>query len=148
MRNNKNNSSMASYNTKSHGSLFAEPHARLSGNKIIYTNSNMNRENLSKLSKEKLINMLLAKQTASVQRTGPVQTASTTVGPVFKPKSLTQLAANKLEQSIKRPAVLPKQSNRMPTLKTLAANAMVKDKINYWENKASNDTPMGYIKIQ
>ena len=53
--------------------------------------------------------MLLAKQTASVQRTGPV----------FKPKSLTQLAAEKLEQSIKRPAVQPKQSSIMRTLKTL-----------------------------
>ena len=42
--------------------------------------------------------MLLAKQTASVQRTGP---------DVFKPKSLTQLTAEKLEQSIKRPAVQP-----------------------------------------
>ena len=34
-----------------------EPHARLSGNKIIYPIS-MNREDLSKLSKEQLINML------------------------------------------------------------------------------------------
>ena len=106
-----------------------EPHARLSGNKIIYPIS-MNREDLSKLSKEQLINMLLGKQTVSANKAGPVkQTASTAVGPVFKPKSLTQLAAEKLEQSIKRPAVLPKQSNRLPTLKTLAANAMVKDKI-------------------
>ena len=110
-------------------------------NKIIYPIS-MNREDLSKLSKEQLINMLLAKQTVSVQRTGPVkQTASTAVGPVFQPKSLTQLAANKLEQSIKRPAVLPKQSNRLPTLKTLAANAMVKDKIKYFEELCDKQAP-------
>ena len=85
-----------------------EPHARLSGNKIIYPIS-MNREDLSKLSKEQLINMLLGKQTVSANKAGPVkQTASTAVGPVFQPKSLTQLAANKLEQSIKRPGVLRK----------------------------------------
>ena len=27
----------------------------------------------------------------------------------------------------------------MPTLKTLAAQSLVKDIINYWENKANND---------
>ena len=118
-----------------------EPHACLSGNKIIYPIS-MNREDLSKLSKEQLINMLLGKQTVSANKAGPVkQTASTTVGPVFKPKSLTQLAAEKLEQSIKRPAVLPKQSNRLPTLKTLAANAMVKDKIKYFEEMSDKQAP-------
>ena len=54
---------------------------------------------LAKLSKDQLINMLMAKQTASANKAGPVkQTASTAVGPVFKPKSLTQLAANKIEQ--------------------------------------------------
>ena len=118
-----------------------ETHACLSGNKIIYPIS-MNREDLSKLSKEQLINMLLGKQTVSANKAGPVkQTASTTVGPVFKPKSLTQLAAEKLEQSIKRPAVLPKQSNRLPTLKTLAANAMVKDKIKYFEEMSYKQAP-------
>ena len=83
-----------------------EPHARLSGNKIIYPIS-MNREDLSKLSKEQLVNMLLGKQTVSANKAGLVkQTATTAVGPVFQPKSLTQLAANKLEQSIKRPGAL------------------------------------------
>ena len=78
----------------------------------------------------------------SVQWTGPVkQTASTAVGPVFQPKSLTQLAANKLEQSLKRPAALPKQSNRLPTLKTPAANAMVKDKIKYFEELSDKQAP-------
>ena len=118
-----------------------ESHACLSGNKIIYPIS-MNREDLSKLSKEQLINMLLGKQTVSANKAGPVkQTANTAVGPVFKPKSLTQLAAEKLEQSIKRPAVLPKQSNRLPTLKTLAANAMVKDKIKYFEELSDKQVP-------
>ena len=118
-----------------------EPHTRLPGNKIIYSIS-MNREDLSKLSKEQLINMLLGKQTVSANKAGLVkQTVSTAVGPVFKPKSLTQLAAEKLEQSIKRPAVLPKQSNRLPTLKTLAANAMVKDKIKYFEELSEKQVP-------
>ena len=123
-----------------------EPHARLSGNKIIYPIS-MNREDLSKLSKEQLINMLLGKQTVSANKAGPVkQTASTAVGPVFKPKSLTQLAAEKLEQSIKRPAVLQKQSNRLRTLKTLAANAMVNDKIKYFEELSDKQVPT--IRLQ
>ena len=79
----------------------------------------MNREDLSKLSKDQLINILLGKQTVSANKAGPVkQTASAKAGPVFQPKSLTQLAANKIEQSIKRPAALPKQSTRLPTLKT------------------------------
>ena len=79
-----------------------EPHARLSGNKIIYPNS-MNREDLSKMSKDELINMLMGKQTASAKKAGPVnQTASAKqAGPVFNPKSLTQLAAEKMEQLIK-----------------------------------------------
>ena len=101
-----------------------------------------NRKDLSKMSKE-LINMLMGKQAASANLAGPVnQTASANLaGPVFKPKSLTPLAAEKLEQSIKRPAVLPKQSNRMPTLKTLAANAMVKDKIKYLEELSHKQFP-------
>ena len=119
-----------------------EPHARLSGNKIIYPIS-MNREDLSKLSKEQLINMLLGKQTVSANKAGPVkQTASAKkAGPVFKRKSLTQLTAEKLEQSIKRPPVLPKRSTRLPTLKTLAANAMVKDKIKYFEELSDKQAP-------
>ena len=102
-----------------------------------------NRKDLSKLSKDELINMLMRKQTASANLAGPVnQTVSANLaGPVFKSKSLTQLAAEKLEQSIKRPAVLPKQRNRMPTLKTLAANAMVKDKIKYFEELSDKQAP-------
>ena len=102
----------------------------------------MNREDLSKLSREQLINMLLEKQTVSANKAGPVkQTESNAVGRVFKPKSLTQLAAEKLEQSVKRPAALPKQSNRLPTFKTLAANAMVKDKIKYFEELSDKQAP-------
>ena len=60
-----------------------------------------------------------------------------------KPKSLVELAAEKIEQSIKQPAKIPKPSKLTPTLKTLAAKALVKDKINYWENKVNNyDAPI------
>ena len=95
------------------------------------------------MSRGELINMLMGKQTASGNKAGPVkQTARVKkAGPVFKPKSLTQLAAEKLEQSIKRPAVLSKQSNRLQTLKTLAANAMVKDKIKYFEELSYKQAP-------
>ena len=115
-----------------------EPHARLSGNKIIYPNS-MNREDLSKLSKEQLINMLLGKQTVSANKAGPVQSASAKrAGPVFNPKSLTQLAAEKMEQSIKRPA---KQPSRMPSLTQLAARTLVKDRIKYFEELSDKQVP-------
>ena len=101
MANNQNNSSIASYNAKSHGSFSAEPQACLSGNNIINPINKYNRGCLMNVSKEQLVNMLL-NTTASVNKAGPVkQTAITIVGPVFKPKSLTQLAAEKLEQSIK-----------------------------------------------
>ena len=116
-----------------------EPHARLSGNKIIYPIS-MNREDLSKLSKEQLINMLLGKQTVWANKAGPVQTASAKqAGPVFNPKSLTQLAAEKMEQSIKRPA---KQPSRMPSLTQLAARALVKDRIKFLRNCPINKLPL------
>ena len=86
----------------------------------------------------------MGKQTASANLAGPVnQTASANLaGPVFEPKSLTQLLVEKLKQSIKRPAVLPKQRNRMPTLKTLAANAVVKDKIKYFEELSDKQVPI------
>ena len=111
--------------------------------KIIYPINTYNRGDLSKMSKDELINTLMENQTVSANKAGPVkQTASAKkAGPVFQPKSLTQLAANKLEQSIKRPAVLPKQSNRLPTLKTLAANAMAKDKIKYFEELSDKQAP-------
>ena len=112
---------------------------KIAANKIIYPNS-MNREDLSKMSKDQLINMLLGKQTASAKTVGPVkQTASANqVGPVFNPKTLTQLAAEKMEQSIKRPA---KQLNRMPSLTQLAARALVKDRIKYFEELSDKQAP-------
>ena len=100
----------------------------------------MNREDLSKLSKEQLINMLLGKQTVWANKAGPVQTASAKqAGPVFNPKSLTQLAAEKMEQSIKRPA---KQPSRMPSLTQLAARALVKDRIKFLRNCPINKLPL------
>lgn len=48
-----------------------------------------------------------------------------------KPKSLVQLAAEKIEQSIKQPNQLPKPSKLIPSLKTFAAKELVKNKINY-----------------
>ena len=70
---------------------------------LIYT---MNREDLSKMTKQQLIDMLLGQKpkTVNAKSAGPVDQT------VFKPKSLVQLAAEKLEHSIKRPAILPKQS--------------------------------------
>ena len=125
-------------NTMSEQMRNVEPHARLSGNEIIYPIS-MNREDLSKLSKEQLINMLLGKQTVSANKAGPVKTASAKrAGPVFYPKSLTQLAAEKMEQSIKR---LAKQPSIMPSLTQLAARALVKDRIKYFEELSDKQAP-------
>ena len=88
----------------------------------------MNREDLSKMSKNELINMLMSNQTVSAKRAGPV----------FNPKSLTQLAAEKMEQSMKRPA---KQPSRMPFLTQLAARALVKDRIKYFEELSDKQAP-------
>ena len=112
---------------------------KIVANKVIYPNS-MNREDLSKMSKDQLINMLLGKQTASAKKAGPVkQTASAKkAGPVFNPKSLTHLAAEKMEQSIKRPA---KQPSRIPSLTQLAARALVKDRIKYFEKLSDKQAP-------
>ena len=112
---------------------------KIVANKIIYPNS-MNREDLSKMSKDQLINMLLGKETASAKTVGPVkQTASADqAGPVFNPKSLKQLAAEKMEQSIKRPA---KQPSRMPSLTQLPARALLKDRIKYFEELSDKQAP-------
>ena len=111
-----------------------------SQNKVIQS-IYMNREDLSKMSKDELINMLLGKQTASANQAGPVkQTASANqAGPVINIKSLAQLAAEKMEQSIKRPA---KQSSRMPSLTQLAARALVKDRIKYFEEFSDKQAPI------
>ena len=66
--------------------------ANMSVNENIYSNNidmsnngNMNRDLLSCMTKEQLINMILGKPTVSVSQTGSVsQTASTKVGPVVK----------------------------------------------------------------
>ena len=50
-----------------------------------------------------------------------------------KPKSLVQLAAEKMEQSIKQPTKPPEPSKMLPTLKTLAAQALVKVKVKILE---------------
>ena len=101
----------------------------------------MNREDLSKMFKDELINMLMGKQTVSAYKAGPVkQTASAKqAGPVFNPKSLTQLAAEKMEQSIKRPI---KQPSRVPSLTQLAARALVKDRIKYFEELFDKQAPI------
>ena len=62
-----------------------------------------------------------------------------------KPKSLVQLAAEKLEQSIKQPAKMPKPSQLLPTLKTLASRALVKDKNQFWNEKAINDASINRL---
>ena len=87
-------------------------------NQIIYSNS-MNREDLSKMTKQQLIDMLLGQKpnTESVDQTVSVRpTASTNVGAVHKPKTLVQLAAEKIELSIKRPAPTTVRDKYMPTL--------------------------------
>ena len=58
----------------------------------IYTNSSMNKDELSKLSKDELISMLLAQQGTE----NTVQTNGTkfNVKPIKSLKSLTELAAN------------------------------------------------------
>ena len=105
-------------------------------NKIIYTNSSaMNKSELSKLSKDELINMLLGQQTGTDITVEPKTVIS--VKPV---KSLVQLAAEQLERSIKRPAILPQPSTltHVPTLKHLAANAIAKVKINFSKIRPEN----------
>ena len=62
-----------------------------------------------------------------------------------KPKSLVQLAAEKIEQSIKPPTKLPEPSKMLPTLKTLAAQALVKDKVKFWNEKANNDASINRL---
>ena len=62
-----------------------------------------------------------------------------------KPKLLVQLAAEEIEQSIKQPTKLPEPSKMLPTLKTLAAQALVKDKVKFWNEKANNDASINRL---
>ena len=92
----------------------------------------MNLNRLLKLSKSQLIEMLLQRDSAKSQAVW-----SASYNPkLTKPKSLVQLAAERIEQSIKQPTKLPEPSKILPTLKTLAAQALVKDKVKFWDEKA------------
>lgn len=106
---------MANYNAKSRGGLSADPKDVLS--------ARYNPKSLTELSANKLEQMIMPR--------------------TAKPKSLVQLAAEKIEHSIKQPAQLPKPSKLTPTLKNLAAKALVKNRINYWKTKSvNNDAPI------
>ena len=87
------------------------------------------------MNRERSIDILLERESAKLKDGVPVK--SKAVFPA-KPKSLVQLAAEKLEQSIKQPAKMPKPSQLLPTLKTLASRALVKDKNQFWNEKAIN----------
>ena len=115
MGTNKNKSSRSNYKLRPHDGLSVKPHAVLS--------ARYNPKSLTELAANKIEHSIRMPQSA-------------------KPKSLVQLAAEKIEQSIKQPAKMTKPSKMLPTLKTLAAQALLKDKVNYWENKANNDTPI------
>ena len=62
-----------------------------------------------------------------------------------KPKSLVQLAAEKIEQAIKQPTKLPEPSKMLLTLKTLAAQTLVKDTVKVWNEKANNDASINRL---
>ena len=101
---NKNKSSRSNYKLRPHDGLSVKPHAVLS--------ARYNPTSLTELAANKIEHSIRMPQSA-------------------KPKSLVQLAAEKIEQSIKQPAKMTKPSKMLPTLKTLAAQALLKDKVNY-----------------
>ena len=113
MAKNQNKSSTASLNAKLYGSVSTELYGGGPTKTSVKLSARYNPRSLTELAANKLEQMI-------------------------KPKSLVELAAEKIEQSIKQPAKITKPSKMLPTLKTLAAQALVKDKINYWENKANN----------
>ena len=104
MGTNKNKSSRSNYKLRPHDGLSVKPHAVLS--------ARYNPTSLTELAANKIEHSIRMPQSA-------------------KPKSLVQLAAEKIEQSIKQPAKMTKPSKMLPTLKTLAAQALLKDKVNY-----------------
>ena len=104
MGTNKNKSSRSNYKLRPHDGLSVKPHAVLS--------ARYNPKSLTELAANKIEHSIRMPQSA-------------------KPKSLVQLAAEKIEQSIKQPAKMTKPSKMLPTLKTLAAQALLKDKVNY-----------------
>ena len=67
----------------------------------------MNRERLSKLSKSRLIEMLLERDSAKSHDGLPVK-AKAVIPAKFNPKLLTELSANKLEQMIQPKLTKPK----------------------------------------
>lgn len=111
MGKNLNKSSIASYNTKLKDGRAVKSKAVIP--------AKFNPKSLTELSANKLEQMIKPKSA--------------------KPKSLVQMEAEKIEQSIKQPAKLPKPSKLLPTLKSLASQALFSDKINYWENKANEN---------
>ena len=152
---NKNEDSRSSYKLESQACLPGS---------FIYTNSNINRKRLSKLSKSRLI----ARERDSAKSHNGLSVKPKAVIPAkFNPKSLTELSANKLEQmiqpkltkpkllvqlaaeeieqSIKQPTKLPEPTKMSPTLKTLAAQALVKDKVKFWNEKANNDASINRL---
>ena len=152
---NKNEDGRSSYKLESQACLPGS---------FIYTNSNMNRKRLSKLSKSRLI----ARERDSAKSHNGLSVKPKAVIPAkFNPKSLTELSANKLkqmiqpkltkpkllvqlaaeeiEQSIKQPTKLPEPSKMLPTLKTLAAQALVKDQVKFWNEKANNDASINRL---
>ena len=154
---NKNEGNRSSYKLESQACLPGS---------FIYTNSNMNRKRLSKLSKSRLI----ARERDSAKSHNGLSVKPKAVIPAkFNPKSLTELSANKLEQmiqpkltkpkslvqlaaeeidleqSIKQTTKLPEPSKMLPTLKTLAAQALVKDKVKFWNEKANNDASINRL---
>lgn len=108
---NKNKTSVVSSNTKSHNGLSAE-------SKTVVP-VKFNPKSLTELSANKLEQIIKPRW--------------------VKPNSLVQMAAEKIEKAIKQPVKITKPSKLLPTLKTLASQTLVKDKINYWENKANKD---------
>ena len=107
------------FSAKSHNGLSVKPKAVIP--------AKFNPKSLTELSANKLEQMIQPKLT--------------------KPKSLVQLAAEEidLEQSIKQPTKLPEPSKMLPTLKTLAAQALVKDKVKFWNEKANNDASINRL---
>ena len=92
-----------------------------------------------KLSKEKLVNTLLGQQaaepTAKPKTVIPVKLAS--------PEFLTQLAAEKLEQSIERPATKTIRDKIMPTLPQ-----NVKNKIKHYEKLSDKQASTSSVDKQ
>ena len=122
MAKNQHRSSSSNYKLRSHGGLSTESHDGLPVKSQAVLSARYNPRSLTELAANKIEKSIRMPRLAKL-------------------KSLVQLAAEKIEQSIKQPAKIPKPSKLTPSLKTLAAQALVKDKINYWENKANNDAP-------